>query len=251
MEEFRAERELRVLELRRHTEDLAQIKSTSEPRGPTSKDILMAIQAAAPSGDLPLSLAGFADALRSNERVAKLLRADTQDQKEGAIEAVEALNRALGAPEGQISQSIILDLFFSPEAETEKLLTRMQTGTKRRQSSKLDHKSQEKAMSTLEASLQAKLAYYAGQKAANAEKLSSVRDELVEREADEKQEAELVAAFSAAQRERNAVKLQQKKILERNRILRKKAPKEAVTALNERMGTNMSSASQMSVLVGD
>jgi hypothetical protein len=214
----------------------------------------MAIQAAAPNGaggDIPLSLTDFADALRNNERVAQLLRADTQDQKEGAIEAVEALNRALGAPEGPMSQSIILDLFFSPEAETEKLLTKMQATTKRRPSSKLDHKSQERAISTLEASLQAKVAYYTEQKDANTEKLSSLRAELAENEADEKQEAELVAAFSAAQRERNAVKLQQKKILERNRILRKKAPKEAVTALNEMMGTNMSSASQMSALAGD
>ena len=233
-------------------EDLAKFRSDSNVRGPTSKDILTAIQTAVQNDEgsaFPLSLSLFATALRNDERIAQLLQAHTQDQKEGAIEAVEALNRALGSSQGSVSQSIVLDLFFSPEAETEKLLTKMQKGPKKRRPSwKLDHESLETAVSTLEASLQSKLKVYDSQNASTAEKLSVVRAELAEKEAEEKQEMELVAAFSAAQRERNAVKLQQKKVLERNRTLRKQAPKEAVTALNNMMGTNMSSASQMSML---
>lgn len=241
-----------MLELRGHQEDLAKFRSDSNVRGPTSKDILTAIQTAVQNDEgsaFPLSLSLFATALRNDERIAQLLQAHTQDQKEGAIEAVEALNRALGSSQGSVSQSIVLDLFFSPEAETEKLLTKMQKGPKKRRPSwKLDHESLETAVSTLEASLQSKLKVYDSQNASTAEKLSVVRAELAEKEAEEKQEMELVAAFSAAQRERNAVKLQQKKVLERNRTLRKQAPKEAVTALNNMMGTNMSSASQMSML---
>ena len=246
---------MRTLELRGHKEDLAKFRSDSKVRGPTSKDILTAIQTAVQNdegSDFPLSLSLFATALRNDERIAQLLQAHTQDQKEGAIEAVEALNRALGSSEGSVSQSIVLDLFFSPEAETEKLLTKMQRGPKKQRPSwKLDHESLETAVSTLEASLQSKLKVYDSQNASTAEKLSVVRAELAEKEAEEKQEMELVAAFSAAQRERNAVKLQQKKVLERNRTLRKQAPKEAVMALNDIMGTNMSSASQMSMLTAE
>ena len=246
---------MRTLELRGHKEDLAKFRSDSNVRGPTSKDILTAIQTAVQNdegSDFPLSLSLFATALRNDERIAQLLQAHTQDQKEGAIEAVEALNRALGSSEGSVSQSIVLDLFFSPEAETEKLLTKMQRGPKKQRPSwKLDHESLETAVSTLEASLQSKLKVYDSQNASTAEKLSVVRAELAEKEAEEKQEMELVAAFSAAQRERNAVKLQQKKVLERNRTLRKQAPKEAVMALNDIMGTNMSSASQMSMLTAE
>ena len=131
MDEARAERELCVLELQRHKEELAVITSAATIRGPTSKDILKAIQTSVKnpgrdSEDNPLTLKVFADSLRNDERVAQLLQANSEEQKRGAIEAVEALDRAIGSPDETIASSVIIDLFFCPEAETEKLLESMQ-----------------------------------------------------------------------------------------------------------------------------
>lgn len=255
LEESRAERELCVLELHRRKEELAVITSAAAAiRGPTSKDILKAIQTAVknPGGeDHRLTLKVFANSLRNDERVAHLLQADSQDQKRGAIEAVEALDKALGSPDEPIASSVIIDLFFCPEAETEKLLESMQRTQNRVPSWKLDNKQQNKAMATLESSLQTKLNHYNGREASIAQDLLKVRAELGERNAQEQQEMELVAALAAAQRERNAVKLQQKKELEKSKEMRKSAPKDAVRTLNPVVGTNLSTKGQMSaVFVG-
>ena len=232
LEEARADRELHFLTLQRLKEECARISPT-EPTGPTSKDIVKAIQTAVQNEngeDSPLSLELFADALRTDERVAKLLRARSEAQKQSAIEAVEALIKAFGASEEvrPISHSVIFDLFFSPEAETEKLLTIMQKTQTSRPSWTLDHKAQNRALKTLESSLQAKLTEYRTREAALSEELSQVRAQLAERDAREQTEMELLAACAAAQRERNAVKEQQKVMLDRNKALRQSMLKGAV-----------------------
>ena len=227
LEEARAIRELRLQELQRHNDEMASI-STVAPAGPTSKDILRAIQTAVKDShgnDRPLSLMLFADSLLHDERVSVLLKADSEVQKKGAIEAVEALNHALGSPQEPLSHSVIIDLFFSPEAETEKLLASMQRGRSGEQwpSWRLDKRAQNKALATLESSLAAKLALFSKREPTMSQELVQVRAALSERDAEEKQEMELFAASASAQRERTAVKLQQKAQLQRNKVLRQRA----------------------------
>jgi hypothetical protein len=251
MDEARAERELCVLELQRHKEELAVITSAATIRGPTSKDILKAIQTSVKNPgreDNPLTLKVFADSLRNDERVAQLLQANSEEQKRGAIEAVEALDRAIGSPDETIASSVIIDLFFCPEAETEKLLESMQRTKNRVPSWKLDNKQQNKAMATLESSLQTKLEHYNRLEASFAQDLIKVRKELAERDAEEQQEMELVAALAAAQRERNAVKLQQKKELEKNKVLRKSAPTDAAKDAALNLVNNISTKGQISAV---
>lgn len=242
-------RELRLLELQRQQEELAKISAVA-PCGPTSKDILKAIQTAvkkSDGGNHPLSLRLFADALRHDERVSHLLKADTEAQKRGATEAVEALQRALASSEGALSQSVVIDLFFSPEAETEKLLTSMQRD--RNQCWKLDNRSQNKAMATLESSLATKLASYNERETAISQELAEVRAALAERDAEEKQEMELLAASANAQRERNAVKLQQKAQLERSKVLRKSKQDALFLAASIVTDTHVLRSATQSVLV--
>jgi hypothetical protein len=248
LEEARAERQLCLLQLQRLKEEYADI-SVSAPVGPASKDIMKAIQVVVKNestgDDHPLSLKLFARALKNDNRVSALLQANTEAQKQGAIEAVETLNLALGNPEGPISHSVILDLFFSPEAETEKLLNSMQRTKNQHHGThpngKLDHRTQHKAMATLESSLLSKLKHYTACGAALTEELAKVRTELAKRDAQEKQEMELVAALATAQRERNAVKEQQKMLLERNKSLRKHVSKEAIKSVHL---VNLCSSSQ-------
>lgn len=240
---------MHLLQLQRLKEEFSNI-APAEPTGPTSKDILKAIQTAVQSDhgeDAQLSLDLFANALRNDERVAKLLQAHSTEQKQGAIEAVEAMHKALGSTqhEGPISHSVIFDLFFSPEAETEKLLTIMQKTQNRRPSWTLDHRAQNKALKTLESSLQAKLAHYRTRDAALSIELAQARAQLAERDAREQKEMELVAACAATERERNAVKQQQKKELERNKALRQSARKDAIQTLNPVTHANILDANRM------
>ena len=208
--------------------------------GATSREILRAIQESVKfenGKEAPLTLQHFAGALRNNDRVAQLLKADTKTT-EDYIEAINSLEHSLGATK-DISNSVLIDLLFSPEAETEKLLSGMQKGKHGHPSWKLDHKWQNKAMDTLEASLQKKLDGYLACEKVLSKELAELRAGLKETEADEQQEMSIVAAFAAAQREKAAVKQEQKIQLEHNRNLRKKSPMEELQNTKTIMGADM------------
>lgn len=200
------------------------------PRGPTAHEILEAIQIVKHSAgeETPFTVSLFSNALSNNQRVAQLLHADNELQKQAAIEAIQALecphaeqNLAHeSAASTPISNSVIFNLFFSPEAETERLLRNMQKTESQTPSWELDHKWQNKALATLETSLKNKLEQYIKFDTEITPKLTTVRRELAEREEEERQELELTTALVSAQREQNAVKLQLKSELKRNEQLR-------------------------------
>ena len=243
LELARAEHEATLLELQRQQNELASANVVNN-LGPTSRAIIQAVQASVQTengSDLPLSLSRFASALRSDSRVAELLQRDTAAAKESCLEAIEALDRALGSPE-VVSHGVLMDLLFSPEAETEKLLAGMQKG-RTRPSWTLDHKWQNKAMDTLEGALQKKIRDYRATEAVLAPELNEVRAKLAARDADEEEEMALSAAFSAAQREKNAIKQEQRIQLDLNKKLRKTSPTSVVEGLNAALGLDMTTTS--------
>ena len=243
LELARAEHEATLLELQRQQNELASANVVNN-LGPTSRAIIQAVQASVQSengSDHPLSLSRFASALRSDSRVAELLQTDTAAAKESCLEAIEALDRALGSPE-VVSHGVLMDLLFSPEAETEKMLAGMQKGPSR-PSWTLDHKWQNKAMDTLEGALQKKIRDYRATEAVLTAELNEVRAKLAARDADEEEEMALSAAFSAAQREKNAIKQEQRIQLDLNKKLRKASPTSVVEGLNAALGLDMTTTS--------
>ena len=227
LEEARAQYESSLLELHCLKKDLVTASTPTLPRGPTAHEILEAIQIVKHSAgeDTPFTLSLFSNALSNNQRVAQLLHADNELQKQAAVEAIQALERPHAeqndsAASTPISNSVIFNLFFSPEAETERLLRNMQKTESQTPSWELDHKWQNKALATLETSLKNKLEQYIKFDTEITPKLTTVRRELAEREEEERQELELTTALVSAQREQNAVKLQLKSELKRNEQLR-------------------------------
>jgi hypothetical protein len=228
LEEARAQYESSLLELDCLKKDLVTASTPTLPRGPTAHEILEAIQIVKHSAgeDTPFTLSLFSNALSNNQRVAQLLHADNELQKQAAIEAIQVLERSHAEQNlahdsaNPISNSVILNLFFSPEAETERLLRNMQKTESQIPSWELDHKWQNKALATLETSLKNKLEQYIKFDTEITPKLTTVRREIAEREEEERQELELTAALVSAQREQNAVKLQLKSELQRNEQLR-------------------------------